>query len=238
LNSNFLLDGELAMRIGIIGAGRIGGNAGRLFAHAGHEVLLSYSRDPAALAARAAEIGAQTGSPADAVAFGEVVMLSVPWESVDSAVAAAGPLDGRIVIDTTNQFGAEGLVKLPEGRTAAETNAARLPGARLVKTFNTMTAGFQAQAAGRPGDRRVAMFLAGEDEHAKQVVGGLVRDAGFEPVDLGGWGQVSIMEAPRRPGSVYGEEYRPQAARQIAAAVRDDPAAAAGLADRLKEPAD
>jgi predicted dinucleotide-binding enzyme len=223
------------MRIGIIGAGRIGGNAGRLFVRAGHEVLLSYSRDPAALKARAAEIGAQDGSPADAVAFGDVVMLSVPWDRVEDAAAAAGSLDGRIVIDTTNQFGAGGLAKLPGGRNAAEVNAERLPGARLVKTFNTLTAGFQAAAAGRPADRRVAMFLAGEDEQAKQVVGGLIRDAGFEPVDVGGWGQVSIMEAPRRPGSVYGEEYRPEAARRIAAMVREDPAAAAGLADSLKE---
>ena len=223
------------MRIGIIGAGRIGGNAGRLFSGAGHEVYLSFSRDPAKLAAFAAEAGAEYGSPADAVAFGEVVMLSVPWQAVDSAIAAAGPLAGQIVIDTTNQFGAGGLARLPAGRTAAEMNAARLPGARLVKAFNTMTAGFQAAAAGRPAASRVAMFLAGEDEKAKQVVSG-IHDVGFVPVDVGGWNQVSIMEAPRRPGSVYGEEYRAEAAQRIAAAVRQDPAAAAELADRLKEP--
>jgi len=223
------------MRIGIIGAGRIGGNAGRLFSRAGHEVVLSYSRDPARLAARAAAIGAAAGSPADAAAFGEVVMLSVPWDAVDDAAAAAGPLADRIVIDTTNQFGAGGVVTLPSGRSAAEFNAERLRGARLVKSFNTLTAGFQAEAADRPADRRVAMFLAGEDQRAKQVVGALIRDAGFEPVDVGGWGQVSIMEAPRRPGSVYGEEYRPEAARRIAEAARQDRAAAAELADSLKE---
>ncbi len=223
------------MRIGIIGAGRIGGNAGRLFSRAGHEVVLSYSRDPARLGARAAAIGAAAGSPADAAAFGEVVMLSVPWDAVDDAAAAAGPLADRIVIDTTNQFGAGGVVTLPSGRSAAEFNAERLRGARLVKSFNTLTAGFQAEAADRPADRRVAMFLAGEDQRAKQVVGALIRDAGFEPVDVGGWGQVSIMEAPRRPGSVYGEEYRPEAARRIAEAARQDRAAAAELADSLKE---
>ncbi len=223
------------MRIGIIGAGRIGGNVGRLFSRAGHEVVLSYSRDPARLAARAAAIGAAAGSPADAAAFGEVVMLSVPWDAVDDAAAAAGPLADRIVIDTTNQFGAGGVVTLPSGRSAAEFNAERLRGARLVKSFNTLTAGFQAEAADRPADRRVAMFLAGEDQRAKQVVGALIRDAGFEPVDVGGWGQVSIMEAPRRPGSVYGEEYRPEAARRIAEAARQDRAAAAELADSLKE---
>ncbi len=162
-------------------------------------------------------------------------MLSVPWDAVDDAAAAAGPLADRIVIDTTNQFGAGGVVTLPSGRSAAEFNAERLRGARLVKSFNTLTAGFQAEAADRPADRRVAMFLAGEDQRAKQVVGALIRDAGFEPVDVGGWGQVSIMEAPRRPGSVYGEEYRPEAARRIAEAARQDRAAAAELADSLKE---
>jgi hypothetical protein len=225
------------MRIGIIGAGRIGGNAGRLLARAGHEVLLSYARDPGTLAARAADIGAEAGSPAEAAAFGEVVMLSVPWDRIDEVAAEAGSLAGRIVIDTTNQFGARGLVALPAGRAAAEVNAARLPGARLVKAFNTLTSGFQAAAAGRPAEQRVAMFLAGEDEQAKHVVGGLIAEIGFEPVDVGGWSQVSIMEAPRRPGSVYGEEYRPEPAHRIAAAIRTDPAAAAELADRLKEPA-
>jgi predicted dinucleotide-binding enzyme len=219
------------MKIGVIGAGNIGSNAGRLFAQAGHEVLLSYTRDPATLAARAAEIGAQAGSPADAAAFGEVVMLSVPWRLVEDVAAEAGSLAGRIVIDTTNAFG--GVP--PAGRSAAETNAERLAGARLVKSFNTLTAGFQAEAAARPAEQRVAMFLAGEDEQAKEVVSGLIREIGFEPVDVGGWGQVSIMESPRRPGSVYGEEYRPEAAHRIAAAVRDDPASAAELAIALKE---
>jgi predicted dinucleotide-binding enzyme len=218
------------MKIGVIGAGNIGSNAGRLFAQAGHEVLLSYTRDPATLATRAAGIGAQAGSPADAVAFGEVVMLSVPWRLVEAVAGEAGSLAGRIVIDTTNAFGGA-----PAGRSAAETNAERLAGARLVKSFNTLTAGFQAEAAGRPAEQRVAMFLAGEDEQAKQVVSGLIREIGFEPVDVGGWAQVPIMESPRRPGSVYGEEYRPEAAHRIADAVRDDPAAAADLANELKE---
>jgi len=75
------------MRIGIIGAGRIAGNAGRLFARAGHEVLLSYARDPATLAARAADIGAKAGSPAEAAAFGGVVMLSLPWDRIDEVAA-------------------------------------------------------------------------------------------------------------------------------------------------------
>src|SRR4051794_32709173 len=121
------------MRIGVIGAGRIGGNAARLFAQAGHDVLLSFSRDPARLRSRAEQIGASDGTPAEAVAFGDVVMLSVPWGTIDEALAQAGSLEGKIVIDTTNQFGPEGLEQLPEGLTAVQLNQRRMPGARVVK---------------------------------------------------------------------------------------------------------
>jgi 8-hydroxy-5-deazaflavin:NADPH oxidoreductase len=217
------------MRIGIVGTGRIGGNAGRLFAGAGHEVMFSGSRDPAKLeAAAAAAGGAATGSPREAVEFGEVVMLSVPWRVVDDVVAQMGDLDGKVVIDTTNQYGSDGWEELPQ--PAAQVNAERMPGARLVKAFNTLTSSFQAEAAGRG----VALFLAAEDATAKEIVAGLIREIGFEPVDVGGWAQVSIMEAPRRDGSVYGEEYSGEDGRRIAAALPDAPDEAARLALELR----
>jgi 8-hydroxy-5-deazaflavin:NADPH oxidoreductase len=99
------------MRVGIIGAGRIGGGIARQLAGAGHEVLLSFSRDPQSLEVLAAELGpgATAGSPADAAGFGEVVVLSVPWNTLPQALEQAGPLAGKIVIDTTNQFGAPPL---------------------------------------------------------------------------------------------------------------------------------
>jgi predicted dinucleotide-binding enzyme len=109
------------MRIGVIGTGRIGGNAARLLATAGHDVTVSFSRDASRLEALADEIGATAGSPADA-ATAEVVMLSVPWRLVPEALEQAGSLDGRIVVDTTNQFGAGGLEALPDGLTAAQVN--------------------------------------------------------------------------------------------------------------------
>src|SRR4029453_13137737 len=114
------------MRIGVVGAGRIGGNAARLFAKAGHEVLVSFSRDPQKLDALAAEIGGRAGTPAEAVAFGGGVMLSVSWTLIDDVLAQAGSLDGKIVIDTTNQFGRSGWEDLG-GRTAAQVNAPRTP---------------------------------------------------------------------------------------------------------------
>lgn len=209
------------MRIGVIGAGRIGSNVARLWANAGHEVLLSFSRDPAELEARAAEIGARAGTPADAAAFGGVVLLSVPWALVDDVLAQAGSLDGKIVVDTTNQFGPGGLETLPAGRTAAQVNAARMPGARYTKAFNTLTAGFQAEAARRTGADRVAIFLVGDDADAKAVVAGLIDDAGFVPIDAGGTADAAIMEAPRREGAVYGEELHAEDGRAFLAAARE-----------------
>jgi predicted dinucleotide-binding enzyme len=217
------------MRIGIVGAGRIGGNAGRLFAGAGHEVMFSGSRDPAKLERLAADAGgASTGSPHEAVEFGDAVMFSVPWRAIDDVLAQTGSLTDAVVIDTTNQYGAGGLEALP--KPAAQVNAGRMPGARLVKSFNTLTSGFQGEAAGRG----VAMFLAGEDADAKQLVAGLIRDIGFEPVDVGGWAEVPIMEAPRRDGAVYGDEYSGADGHRIAEALRDDPDAAARLAVELR----
>jgi len=207
------------MRIGIIGAGRIGGNAARLLAAAGHEVRLSFARDPSKLEALAGEIGerASTGSPAEAASFGEVVVFSVPWSTIDDALAQAGSLEAKIVVDTTNQFGS-GPMPAP-GQTAAQFNAARMPGARYTKSFNTLTSAFQAAAAGRSGPERVVLFLCGDDGEAKRVVAGLIEDAGFAPADVGGTADAAVMEAPRRDGAVYGEEYRPPDAEAVVEAV-------------------
>jgi predicted dinucleotide-binding enzyme len=207
------------VRIGVIGAGRIGGGAAHLLARAGHELLLSFSRDPERLRAQAEEIGAQAGTPAEAAAFGDVVILAVPWPAIDEAVRQAGSLDGKVVVDTTNPYGRGGW-EIPEGRTSTQVNQERLPGAKLVKSFNTLTAGFQQAAAGRTGAERVAMFLAGDDPEAKALVAGLIDDAGFDPVDAGTAAESAILEAPRRPGAVYGEEYRLAEAREAVEAAR------------------
>jgi hypothetical protein len=208
------------MKVGIIGAGRIGGGIARQLTGAGHEVLLSFSRDPQSLNALAAEIGpsATTGSPAEAAGFGEVVVISVPWSTLPQAIEQAGSLAGKIVIDTTNQFGGPPLPAADQ--TAAHFNAGRMPGARYTKSFNTLTSAFQAQAAGRQGEEKVVQWLCGDDADAKQVVAELITDAGFVPVDLGDIAGCAVMEAPRRPGAVYGEEYRVADASAVVEAVR------------------
>jgi 8-hydroxy-5-deazaflavin:NADPH oxidoreductase len=206
------------MRLGIIGAGHIGGNIARRAALAGYEVTVSFARDPSQLTALAAEIGGSAGEPPDA-ARADLVVLSVPWSVIDEALGQAGSLAGRIVIDTTNQFGRGGAVNL-NGRTAARYNADRMAGAAYTKCFNTLTAGFQAAAATRTGADRVVQWIAGDDTSAKAAVAGLVEHAGYVPVDLAGIDGCSVMEAPRRAGAVYGEEYRQADAAAVVEAVR------------------
>jgi predicted dinucleotide-binding enzyme len=215
----------MVVRVGIIGSGRIGGNAGKLFAKAGHGVMFSFSRDEEKLRTLAEEAGngARAGTPREAAEFGEVVVLSVPWALVEEALSAAGPLDGKVLIDTTNQFGRDesgnfGVLDLPDGLSAAAFNARRAEGARLVKAYNTMTSGFQAEAAGRVGPDRVVMFYAGDDEGANRTVACLIEGSGFDPVYVGSLtGDVVWMEPPRRDGALYGEEFHLQEARETVA---------------------
>jgi 8-hydroxy-5-deazaflavin:NADPH oxidoreductase len=208
------------MRIGIVGAGRIGGNCATQFAKGGHEVMLS-GRDPSRLEPLAAEIGdaASIGTPAEAAEFGEVVVVAVPWPAFDDAVASAGSLDGKIVVDTTNDYGRGDPT--PDGQTQAQFHAAKIPGALYTKSFNTLTSTFQAETASRPEADRVVQWVCGDDAVAKQVVMGLIADAGYAPVDIGPNADAAVMEAPRRAGAVYGEEYRLPDAEKVVEAVRD-----------------
>jgi predicted dinucleotide-binding enzyme len=207
------------VRLAIVGAGRIGGNTARLWSRAGHDVLICFSRHPDQLAARAAELGdhVAAASPAHAVEHADVVMLAVPWGAIDQALEEVGPLAGKVVLDATNQFGAG--PKPADGQTAAEFNSARMPGARYVRGFNTLTSGFQAEASNRVADDRAVLFICGDYPAAKDIVAKLIEDAGFAAVDLGPSAHAGAMEAPRRPGSVYGEEYRLPEARVAAEAV-------------------
>jgi predicted dinucleotide-binding enzyme len=145
-------DYAMYVRIAIVGAGRIGGNAARLWSRAGHDVVICFSRHPAA-------------APADAVLDADVVMLAVPWGAIDQALGEVGPLAGKVVLDATNQFGAG--PKPAEGQVA-RFNSARMPGAPYVRGFNTLTSGFQAEASGRPGDPE-ALAVAEAVEHGHKV---------------------------------------------------------------------
>jgi len=208
------------MKIGVIGAGRIGGNCATQAVKGGHEVMLSFARDQSKLRALADVLGARAsvGSPREAAQFGDALILSVPWGMIPDALEEVGTFTGKIVIDTTNQFGPG--PKPEPGQTAASFNASRMPGARYTKSFNTLTSRFQAEAAERDGDAKVVQWIAGDDPEAKRVVAQLIEDMGYAPVDLGPTETCEVMEAPRRPGAVYGEEYRVADAQAVVDAVR------------------
>ena len=107
------------MNIGVVGAGRIGGNLARQAVRRRHAVALSFSREPSSLIELATELGnrASAGTPREAVEFGGLVVLSVPWDVIPHALELAGDLSGKVVVDTTNQYGSGPMPA--HGETAA-----------------------------------------------------------------------------------------------------------------------
>lgn len=176
------------MRIGIIGSGHIGGTLATLLTRAGHDVALSNSRGPDSLSAVVAELGprARAGTPDDAARFADVVILATPWHKPE-ALPTASLLAGKVVVDAMNHYKPDySLYDLGDSTSSEETQK-RLPGARLVKAFNTIWFKHLAEN-GRtdvPPDDRHAIFIAGDDAAAKAVVAQLIEDIGFGPVDNG-----------------------------------------------------
>jgi predicted dinucleotide-binding enzyme len=177
------------MKIGIIGAGKIGGTLGSLWVKAGHEVLFS-SRHPDRLKSLVAPLGprARAGWPKEAAAFGEVVLISVPYKAVPQIGRDFGHLlAGKVVLETGNPFpyrdGKMALAARARGTGLASKSF--LPGVRLVRAFNSIGYAALRSEAHRAGEK-VGVPLAGDDKAALAVAAGLVRDAGFEPVIVGG----------------------------------------------------
>ena len=176
-----------AMRIGLIGAGTMGGPIGQLWAAAGHQILYS-SRNPDQLMelVQSASPRASAGYPDAAAYFGEVVLLAVPPVAIPQIGEDYGDLmQGKIVIDISNpRLDREGPIT--EEWLAMGTGLAMaqyLPGVRLVKAFNTLGARMLANPI-RNGER-IGVPIAGDDEEAVRIVANLVRDAGFDPVIVG-----------------------------------------------------
>lgn len=193
------------MKIGIIGAGRIGAALAQHFVHAGHEVAISNSRDPSSLKALVGRLGANARSltAEEAAVFGEVVLLAVPWRARE-AFPSASSVAGKIVIDATNPYGADGSAIELGDQTSSEIVARRLPGATVVKAFNTLWFKHLEEKArpDLPRAERIVVFLAGDEEGAKDVVASIIDDIGFTPVDTG-----SLRDGGRRQGpgsSLYG----------------------------------
>ncbi|MGY1495616.1 NADPH-dependent F420 reductase [Streptomyces sp. QTS52] len=176
------------MRIGIIGAGALGQALAVRFVAAGAEVLLSDSRGPRSLRDLADSIGPRlTPVRVAEAADPEIVVLAVPWRELSEVVAAADVSDWqeRIVIDTTNPLGPPDFRAADlQGRPSSEVVAGLVPGARLVKAFNTLTPALIGVDPRTPAGRRV-IFLSGNHAGANNRVARLVEHVGWAAVDLG-----------------------------------------------------
>jgi 8-hydroxy-5-deazaflavin:NADPH oxidoreductase len=160
---------EAQVKIGSIGEGNVGGALTRLWREAGHDVRAG-GRD----------------SVAEVAAHGEVVLLAIPADAVEAALNTAGSLDGKVLIDATNDLNGERL-------SQAGHVAGLAPGARVVKAFNASFAPVFEQAAQL--DTRANLVFCGDDEGAKETVSGLIRDIGMDPIDVGGLDQAPNVEA-------------------------------------------
>jgi predicted dinucleotide-binding enzyme len=176
------------MKIGIIGAGMIGSTVGKLWVDAGHEVKFA-TRHPEELAPLVGKLGARAsaGTPAEAAAFGDVVMVTIPLAAVPQ-LSRDLSLDGKVVLDTSNAYerrdGATAAEATAHARGSAGWAAAMFPKARWVKAFNTVYFKTLETEAHREGDR-VGIPLASDDPEAMELAAQLVRDAGLDPVIAG-----------------------------------------------------
>jgi 8-hydroxy-5-deazaflavin:NADPH oxidoreductase len=205
------------MRIGIIGTGRIGGALAQHWAAAGHELMIS-SRNPENLVALAEELGprVQVGTPREAAAFGEVVLVSVPYSAMPQIGADfAAELAGKIVLDTGNPVANRDGDQVPEWQRmgAGVASQSLLPGTRLVRAFNCIPAATLANQANRAPER-IAIPLGGDDAEALEVAQRLVSDAGFDGVVIGSLERSRVFDLgqPLPSGSMTAAEMRAAAA--------------------------
>jgi len=175
------------MNFGTIGAGTIAQALARHLVTAGHRVVLSNSRGPSTLDEVVANLGplASAGTVAQA-ARADMVFLTVMWPDIPAALADLPPWDGRILVDATNQFARLDPVEVADlgDQTGSEWVAALAPGARVIKAFNTLHAGYIGPDPRHPAGRQV-LFYAGDDTAAKATFRELVDGFGFAPVDVG-----------------------------------------------------
>ena len=206
------------MKIGIVGSGNVGGTLGGVWAKAGHEVMFS-SRSIEHDKALAAKLGpnARAGTPREAAAFGEVLMVSVPYRALPAVGKdLAGLIKGKVVIDTCNPFVSRDgeIATWARQKGAGLASAELLPGARIVRAFNAIGSGRMGEAHQQPG--RIGMPIASDDAQAVAVASRLIRDIGYEPVLIGGL----ALGKHLMPGTPLAGERTPQEIRQIAATLK------------------
>jgi len=177
------------MRIGILGSGLMGTKLGTLFARAGHEVVFSYARSKQKLNRLAREAGgnARAGTPDEAAAEADAMLLAVHWSRMDDVLEQAGGLAGKVIVTCSLPMN-EANTKLVVAHTSsgAEALAKKVPNARVVSAFNTVPSEvllgvFEA----RRKTVRPSLVYCGDDSKSKEVAAALIRDVGFDPVDAG-----------------------------------------------------
>ena len=190
------------MKIGIIGSGNIGGTAAKLFAKAGHEVAISNSRGPESLKSFVSSVdtNVMANTVEDAIKFGEVILLAIPWRRRQDLLSVSKLLDGKIVIDAMNPYSESFEVIDLGNSTSSEEVLKQIPNSSLIKAFNTIYYE-HLRTKGNPNapiEDRFTIFVAGDDSNAKATVSKLIEDIGFAPVDTG-----SLREGGRKqqPGS-------------------------------------
>ena len=192
--------------IGIIGAGNIGGTLGALWVKSGHPVMFS-SRNPDELKDMVAALGplAHAGTVAEAIKFGDALFIAVPYAALpqignDNRAA----LKGKVMLDACNAVptrDGDAITKEADDNGTGITSQKYLAGTRLVRAFNTMGAKVFETQSNRP-DPKLAIPIAGDDAGAVHVAEELVRDAGFEPVLVGGLAAAKRFQ--QRSEGVYG----------------------------------
>jgi len=177
------------MRIGILGSGLMGSKLGTLFARAGHDVIFSYSRTRQKLEHLAKDAGAraQVGTPAAAARDAGALLLAVHWTRVDDVLAQAGALTGKVLLTCSLPM-SKGDTHMVIGHTTsgAEALAAKVRGAHVVSAFSTVPSEVLVPVFERRGKKSPPdLVYCGDDEGAKKTAAHLIRDVGFNPVDLG-----------------------------------------------------
>ena len=207
---------DAGVRIGVIGSGRIGGTLGTIWLKAGHAVMFS-SLDLEHDTALAAELGgkARAGTPKEAAAFGEVLLLAVPYSALPQVGRdLAALIKGKVLIDACNPFVRRDgdIAAWAREKGAGLASAELLPGARIVRAFNAVGYSRLPEIAEGQG-ARPGMPMAGDDAQAIALASRLVRDAGFEPVVIG----PLAMGRHLIPGTPLGGVQTPEELRKAAA---------------------
>lgn len=207
------------LKIGVVGSGRVGGTLGGVWAKAGHEVMFS-SRDLAHDKKLAASLGpnARAGTPREAAAFGEVLLISVPYRALPDVGKDLGNLvKGKVVIDTCNPIPSRDgdIATWAREKGAGLASAELLPGARIVRAFNAIGYTRMGAAHEQQGER-IGMPIAGDDPKAIELASRLIREIGYEPVLIGGL----AMGKHLMPGTPLAGERTPDQIRQIAATLK------------------